>query len=61
MFKQQQRCGATTVEQFAVLRLGIQRIHGNQIAQENAQRMGIFFWQIFRRGNRLEHLLLMLP
>jgi hypothetical protein len=43
VFKQQQRGGPAAVKQFAIGRLGIQRILSQQIAQKNAQRVSILF------------------
>ena len=48
MFKQQQRCGAATVKQFAVGGLYIQHVLRGQIAKENAQGLGILFIQVLR-------------
>ena len=48
VFEQQQRRGTTPVKQLAVVRLRIKKIARQQIAEENAQLLGILFIQVFR-------------
>ena len=61
VLKQQQRGRTAAIEQLTVARLRVQHILGGQVAQENAQLMGILRRELFRRGNSVEQLLLMLP
>ena len=48
VFEQQQRRGTAPVKQLAVVRLRIKKIACQQIAEENAQLLGIHFIQVFR-------------
>ncbi|KEP73647.1 hypothetical protein HR12_03335 [Microbacterium sp. SUBG005] len=48
VFEQQQRRGTAPVKQLAVVRLRIKKIACQQIAEENAQLLGILFIQVFR-------------
>ena len=61
VLKQQQRGRTAAIEQFAIARLRVQHVLGGQVAQENAQLMGILRRQFFRSGDSVKQLLLMLP
>ena len=61
VLKQQQRGRAAAIEQFAVARLRVQQILSGQVTQENAQLMGILRRELFRSGDSVKQLLLMLP
>ena len=60
VFEQQQRGSTPPIKQLTVVRLRIKKIARQQVTEENAQLLGIFFIQVFRCRKRIKKLLLVL-